>query len=45
VLSNEFLAHLRNAGCRAMAVATRDRHRWDGEHEPAMSRVIATPGD
>jgi hypothetical protein len=28
----------------AMAVATRDRHRADGDHEPSLSHVIAPPG-
>ena len=43
VLSEEFEDRLRAVGTKAMAVATRDRRRLDGDHEPAMSRVIATP--
>ena len=43
VLSAEFEDRLRAVGTRAMAVATRDRRRLDGDHEPAMSRVIASP--
>lgn len=43
VLSDAFVERLRSARSRAMAIATRDRHRADGEHEPAMSRVIASP--
>lgn len=43
VLSQEFEDRLRAVGTMAMAVATRDRHRMDGEHEPSMSRVIASP--
>lgn len=42
-LSERFEAALRGVGTRAMVVATRDRHRADGSHEPAMSRVIAQP--
>ena len=43
VLTEPFLARLRAAPHAAMAIATRDRHRMDGDHEPAMSRVIAQP--
>jgi hypothetical protein len=43
VLSDGFEGQLRTVGTHAMAVATRDRRRFDGEHEPAMSRVFASP--
>lgn len=43
VLSEAFEDHLRAVGTRAMAVATRDRRRLDGAHEPVMSRVIVSP--
>lgn len=43
VLTTPFLARLAAARSPAMAVATRDRHRADGDHEPAMSHVIASP--
>lgn len=43
VLTTPFLARLAAVGSPAMAVATRDRHRADGDHEPAMSYVIASP--
>jgi len=43
VLSDGFEDRLRVVGTRAMAVATRDRRRLDGQHEPSMSRVIASP--
>ena len=45
VLSGEFEDCLRAVGTRAMAVATRDRRRLDGSHEPSMSHVIAAPSD
>jgi hypothetical protein len=43
VLSGAFVERLRAAHAPAMAVATRDRHRADGDHEPALSHVIAPP--
>ena len=43
VLCDGFEDRLRVVGTHAMAVATRDRWRFDGGHEPAMSRVIASP--
>jgi hypothetical protein len=42
-LSSGFEDRLRAVGTRAMVVATRDRHRLDRDHEPAMSHVIASP--
>jgi hypothetical protein len=44
ILSEAFVRRLRAANAPAMAVATRDRHRTDGDHEPALSHVIAPPG-
>ncbi|MDE3112338.1 MAG: hypothetical protein KGN00_01340 [Chloroflexota bacterium] len=43
VLGPDLVARLSAAHTSAMAVATKDRHRADGGHEPAMSHVIASP--
>lgn len=43
VLREPFLSRLRESRSNAMAVATRDRHRADGDHEPALSHLIASP--
>lgn len=43
VLSDRFVARLSSLRSAALTVATRDRHRADGGHEPAMSHVIASP--
>lgn len=43
VLSDHFVARLAAVRTAAMTVATRDRHRADGAHEPAMSHVITSP--
>ncbi len=43
VLNAELIARLNAAHLTAMAVATRDRHRADGGHEPAMAHVIVSP--
>lgn len=43
VLSDRFEDRLRAVGTKAMVVATRDRHRLDGDHEPVMSHVVASP--
>lgn len=43
VLSDRFVARLSAVHPTAMTVATRDRHRADGGHEPAMSHVITSP--
>lgn len=40
LLTEAFVAQLMDARPRALVVATRDRHRADGDHEPAMSRVV-----
>jgi len=43
VLSGSFIDRVRAAHPRAMVIATRDRHRADGDHEPVMSHVIVSP--
>lgn len=43
VLTDRFVARLASIRSSAMTVATRDRHRADGGHEPAMSHVIVSP--
>lgn len=43
VLSDGFEDRLRAGQVCAMAIAARDRRRMDGDHEPVMSRVIASP--
>lgn len=43
-LTRAFLERLGEVKVPALIVATRDRQRTDGDHEPAFSRVVATPG-
>jgi len=44
LLSDGFVERLAASGSEAMLIATRDRCRADGDHEPAMSRVIPRTG-
>lgn len=39
-LKEPFLSRLRASHGSAMVVATRDRHRVNGDHEPAMSYLV-----
>jgi len=43
LLVEPFLSRLRASRSSAMVIATRDRYRIDGDHEPSMSHVIARP--
>jgi hypothetical protein len=42
VLTDRFVARLSSIRTPAMTVATHDRHRGDGGHEPAMSHVLTS---
>ena len=40
LLTEPFVDRLMDSRPRAMVIATRNRHRLDGDHEPALARVI-----
>jgi hypothetical protein len=40
LLTEDFVARLRDSRAPAMIIAARDRHRMDGDHEPAFTRVV-----
>jgi hypothetical protein len=40
LLTERFVDQLMGTHPSAMVIATRDRHRDDGDHEPALARVI-----
>jgi len=40
LLTDAFVARLVATRPRATLIATRDRHRVDGDHEPALARVV-----
>lgn len=40
LLTDSFVSRLLAAHPRAMLIATRDRHRADDDHEPALARVV-----